>query len=77
MEINDRPDVRAPLEVRMLKAEETETLLYGCVRWSPSKAECDRLRKAHHRMLMRYLGWRKRKRDDHILCHVNALLKTV
>ena len=48
MEIYDRPSVRLRLKVRMLKAEVLETLLCGCVTWSPSKADYDRLRKVHH-----------------------------
>ena len=60
----------------MLKAEVTEALLYGCVTWSPSKADYDRLRKVHHQMLLRCLGWRKRKREDHILSDAKALLRT-
>ena len=75
MEIYDRPSVRLRLKVRMRKAEVMETLLYGCVTWSPSKADY-RLRKVHHQMLLRYLGWRKRKHEDHILSYANALLRT-
>ena len=66
MEIYDRPSVCLRLKVRMLEAEVLETLLYGCVTWSPSKADCDRVRKVHHQMILRCLGWRKRKREDHI-----------
>ena len=52
----------------VLKAEVIEALLYGCVTWSPNKLDYDRLlRQAHHSMLLRCLGWRKRKRDDHTL----------
>ena len=76
MEIYDRPSVRLRLKVRMLKAEFLETLLYGCVTWSTSKADYGRLRKAHHQMLVRCRGWRKRKRQDHILSYANALLRT-
>ena len=43
---------------------------------TPSKADYDRLRKVHHQMLLRYLGWRKRNREDHILSYANALLRT-
>ena len=75
MEIYDRPSVRLRLKVRMRKAEVMETLLYGCVTWSPSKADY-RLRKVHHQMLLRYLGWRKRKREDHILSYAHAILRT-
>ena len=76
MEICDRPSVLLRLKVRMLKAEVVETLLYGCVAWSPSKADYDRLRKAHHQMRLRCLGWRKQKRADHILSYASALLRT-
>ena len=76
MEIYDRPSVRIRLKVRMLKAEVLETLLYGCVTWSPSKANYDRLREVHHQMLLWCLGWRQRKREDHILSYANALLRT-
>ena len=48
MEIHDRPSVRLRLMMRMLKAEVLETLLYGGVTWSPSKADYDRLREVHH-----------------------------
>ena len=44
--------------------------------WSPSKADYDRPRKVHHQMLLRCLGWRKRKREDHILSYANARLRT-
>ena len=60
----------------MLTAEVLETLLYGCVTWTPSKADYGRLRKAHHQMLLRCLGSRKRKRENHILSYANALLRT-
>ena len=76
MEIYDRPSVRLRLNVRMLKAEVLETILYGWVTWSPSKADYNRLLKAHHQMLLRCLGSRKRKRENHILSYANALLRT-
>ena len=53
-----------------------ETLLYGCVTWNPNKADYDRLRKVHQQMLLRRLGWWKRKREDHILSCAKAPLKT-
>ena len=48
MEIYDRPDVRLRLKVRLLKAEVVETLLHGCMTWSPKKPNYDRLRQVHH-----------------------------
>ena len=76
MEIYDRPGVRLRLNVRLLKAEVVETLLYGCVTWSPKKPDYGRLRRVHRSMLLRCLGWRKRKRDDHTLSYADALAQT-
>ena len=76
MEIYDRPGVRLRLKVRLLKAEVIETLLYGCMAWSPNKPDYDRLRRVHHSMLLRCLGWRIRKRDDHTLLCADALAET-
>ena len=42
MEIYDRPGVRLRLKVRLLQAEVIETLLYGCMTWSPNKPNYDR-----------------------------------
>ena len=53
-----------------------ETLLYGCMTWHPNMPDHDRLRRVHHSMLLRCLGRRNRKRDDHTLSHADALAKT-
>ena len=76
MEIGDRPSVRLRLKVGTLRAEVLETLLYGCITWSLSKVDSYRLRKVQHQVLLRCLAWWKRKREDHVLSHANALLKT-
>ena len=76
METYDRPGVCLMLKVRLLKAEVVETLLYGCMTWSPNKPDYGRLRRVHHSMLLRCLGWRKRKRDDHTLSFADARAKT-
>ena len=52
MEIYDRLSVRLRLRVRMLNAEVLQTPLYGCVPWSPNKADYDRLGKVHHQKLL-------------------------
>ena len=44
--------------------------------WSPNKPDYDRLRRVHHSMLLRCIGWRKRKRDDHTLSYADTLAKT-
>ena len=68
--------MRLRLKVQLLKAEVVETLLYGCMTWSPKKPDYYRLRRVNHSMLLRCLGWRKRKRDDHTLSYADALAKT-
>ena len=70
MEIYDRPSVRLRLKAPMLKAEVMEILLYGCVTWSPIKADYHKIRKVHHQLLFRCLGWWKRKREDLSLIHI-------
>ena len=77
LELYDRPS--APLEVktRILRAEELETILYGCVTWSPRACDYDMLRRAHHRFLTRCIGWRKHNRADNpISYYVDTLIKT-
>ena len=68
--------MRSRLKVPLLKAEVIEKLHYGCMTWSPNKPDNDRLRRVHHSMLLRCLGWWKRKRDDHTLSYANALAMT-
>ena len=60
----------------MLKAEVLETLLYGCVRWSPRACHFDTLRRAHHRFLTRCIGWRNYNRADHPVSYPDTLIKT-
>ena len=44
--------------------------------WSPNNPDYDRLQRVHHSMLLRCLGWRKRKRGDHTLSYADAVAKT-
>ena len=76
MEIYYRPGVRSRLKVRLLKDEVVETLIYGCMTWNPKKPDYDRLRRVRRSVLLRYLGWRKLKRDGHTLSYADALAKT-
>ena len=70
------PGCALRLKVRLLKAKVVETLLYGCMTSSPKKPDYDRLRRIHHSMLLRCLGWRERKRGDRTLWYADALAKT-
>ena len=56
LELYDRPSAPLELKIRMLKAEVLETMLYGCVTWSPRAYHYDTLRRAPHRFLTRCIG---------------------
>ena len=56
-ELYNRPSAPLALKVRMLRAEVLETMLYGCVTWSPRAYHYDTLRRAHHRFWTRCNGW--------------------
>ena len=71
LELYDRPS--APL---VLRAEVLETMLYGCVTWSPRACHYDTLRRTHHRLLTRCIGWRKHNRADHPISYLDTLVKT-
>ena len=60
----------------MLRAVVLETMLYGCVTWSPRACYYDTLRRAHHSFLTRCIGWRKNDRADHPISHLDTLIET-
>ena len=76
LELYDRPSAPLELKIRMLRAEVLETMLYGCVTWSPRACHYDTLRRAHHRFLTRCIGWRKLKRADYPISYLDTLIKT-
>ena len=76
LELYDRPSAPLELKIRMLRAEVLETMPYGCVTWSPRACHYATLRRAHHRLLTRCIGWRKHNRADHPISYLDTLLKT-
>ena len=44
LELYDRPSAPLELKIRMLRAEVLETMLYGCVTWSPRACHYETLR---------------------------------
>ena len=52
-----------------------ETLLYGCVTWTLGKEHFAELRTAHHRFLLRIIGFQRRQRTDHLMSYAKALKK--
>ena len=76
LEPYDRPSAPLELKLQMLGAEVLETMLYGCVTWSPRSCHYDTLRRAHHRFMTRCIGWRKHNRADHPISYLDTLMKT-
>ena len=76
LELCDRPSAPLELKIRMLRAEVLETMLYGCVTWSPRACHYETLRRAHHRFLTRCIGWRQHNRADHPISYLDTLVKT-
>ena len=72
----DRPSAPLELEIRMLRAEVLEIMLYGCVAWIPRACHYDTLRRAHHSFLARYIGRRESNRTDHPIFNLDTLMKT-
>ena len=60
----------------MLRAEVLETMLYGCVTWSPCTCHYDTLRRAHHSFLTRCIDWRKHNRTGHPISCLDTLINT-
>ena len=76
LELYNRPSASLELIIRMLRAEILETMLHGCVTWSPRACHYDTLRRAHRRFLTRCIGWRKHNRTDHPVSYLDTLIKT-
>ena len=63
------------LKLRMIKVEVMETLLYGCVTWTLGKEHFAELRTAHHRLLLRIIGFQRRQLTDHLTSYGKTLKK--
>ena len=77
LELHNRPSVRLELKIRMLIAEVLETMLYGCVTWSPRACHYDTMRRAHHRFLTNSIGWQNNNRIHQSILYLDTLMKTV
>ena len=76
LELYDRPSAPLELKIRMLRAEVLETMLYGCVTWSPRACHYDTPCRAHLMFLTRCIGWRKHNHADHLISYLDTLIKT-
>ena len=76
LELYDRPSAPLELKIRILIAEVVETMLYGCVTWSPRACHYDTLGRAHHRFSTRCIGWQNHNRADHPISYLNTHINT-
>ena len=77
--VYDNPYIAVADKVRFLKAEVLEVMLYGCVTWTLSPGDFDKLREAHRGMLLRCLNAYTSTRaapDYHMLSYLEVLLRT-
>ena len=58
----DRRNARLSLEIRLFKAEVMEAMLYGCATWTMRSQDFRSLRTAHHKLLLRIIGFRRKDR---------------
>ena len=77
--VYDNPYIAVADNVRLLKAEVLEVILCGCVTWTLSPGDFDKLREAHRGMLLRCLNAYTSTRaapDYHMLSYLEVLLRT-
>ena len=53
-----------------------EALLYGCMTWAPRREHYRILRRTHHRLLLRVIGYRRERGTYRQLSYAQALKKT-
>ena len=76
--VYDQSTAPLRLKLRIFKAEVMETMLYGCVTWSPTAAHAVVLRAAHYRLLLRCIGWKRKLATiiTYMLSYADELAKT-
>ena len=61
-QLYDRRNARPSLKIRLFKAEVVKAMLYGCVTWTMRSQDLSSLRTAHHKLLLRIIGFRREDR---------------
>ena len=59
----------------MLVASENQSHRNGCVTWTLGKEHFAELRTAHHKFLLRIIGFQRRQRTGHLMSYAKALKK--
>ena len=75
-ELFDRPRAPWRLKVRLLREEAVGALLYGWMTWPPRRDHYRLLRRTHHRLLLRVIGYRRERGTYRQLSYAQALKKT-
>ena len=75
-ELFDRPRAPWRLKVRLLRADAMEARLYGCMTWPPRRDHYRLLRRTHHRLLLRVIGYRRERGTYRQLSYAQGLKKT-
>lgn len=66
---------RKAQRIRVLTIEAVEPFLYRCMTLSPQEPHYQQLRRAHHALLRRHIGYQKQRSADHALSHPDTLAK--
>ena len=61
-QLSDQRNAQLSLKIRLFEAEVVEAMLYGCATWTMCSQDFGSLRIAHHKLLLRVTGSR---RKDH------------
>ena len=75
-ELFDRPRAPWRLKVRLLRVEAMEALLHGCMTWAPRRGHYRLLSRTHHRLLLRVIGYHRKRGTYRQLSCAQANKKT-
>ena len=64
-QLYDRRNARLSPKIRLFKAEVMEAMLYGCATWTMRSQDLSSLRTAHHKLLLRIIGFRRKDRVEY------------
>ena len=74
-QLYDRRNARLSLKIRLFKAEVMEAMLYGCATWTMRSQDFSSLRTAHHKLLLRIIGFRRKDRIGYKLLSYREVLE--
>ena len=64
-QVYDRRNAQLPLKIKLFKAKVMEAMLYGCVTWTMRSQDFSSPRTAHHKLLLRIIGFRRKDRTGY------------